>query len=267
MKFKYLLALCLLFACSKKNDPQDQNYDLAALQKQRDGLVASFSETEIARCDRLTFVAMMDAFGKPMDLHRYEYPRGVWHRDVNPCYPTDSKSECSQDGYISVLHSLLSHKDLASIKAIKSSLQSTNWICGAGDINLTLMPQLGPILDDMISALDPTKKARAQKLGKIVIPPIEINLSGFRGHVLDNYAWLWGRIHGRMTIAGLVALKLTADQNEGAPYPLALFHRFSDQDYNLAVQELLDMKDCSAWWGSCNNAVYWTMVLAVIEGK
>ena len=88
--FTGLLALCLVFACGRKHDDTPATYDLAALEKQRDAMVSAFDETMIDRCDRLTFVGLMQAFGKDVIIHRYEYPAGVWHRDVTPCYPPDS---------------------------------------------------------------------------------------------------------------------------------------------------------------------------------
>ena len=63
MKLWLAIVLCLV-GCSKKHDDSPATYDLAALEKQRDAMVATFDETTIPRCDRLTFVGMMQAFGK-----------------------------------------------------------------------------------------------------------------------------------------------------------------------------------------------------------
>ena len=150
---KPAILLILLCACSHPSDDAT-GVDFTDLKAHRQEIVQSFDEAKLERCDRITFVSLFDAYGRQIDLFKYQGPAGKWNRDIEPCFKdgqdVGSSSECSLDGYLSVMHALWSRKDMHSLQQMHDHLSSNNWKCGDGDTSATDILALAPILRHML---------------------------------------------------------------------------------------------------------------------
>lgn len=219
------------------------------VQKHRDELCATFDPQTVERCDRITFVALMaTACGKDFNLASYE-ENGKWNRDTAPCYPQDSKSECSLDGYLSVLHYITKMRDREALQRMYSRLDSNGWICGEGPESVTSIKPLKSVIEHMT--------------GASFVDEADASVLGFRGHLLASYIWLKRRVYGSNNAVERAALEVLYKDVPQSPFYAALVG-----DKTGAVEKLLDFPSpYSTWWGSAPDAVLYSVSTAILEAK
>ena len=240
-----LLSLLLALSCGKKDSDAEPS-DLERVQKHRDELCATFDPQTVERCDRITFVALMaTACGRDYGLAGYE-ENGKWNRDTAPCYPQDSKSECSLDGYLSVLHYITKMRDREALQRMYSRLDSNGWICGEGPESVTSIKPLKSVIEHMT--------------GASFVDEADATITGFRGHLLASYMWLRERV-------GMDILPGTY-QALAADVPSSPFYAALAGDKSRAVDRLLDFPaPYSQFWGSAPDSVVYATSVAIIEGR
>ena len=258
----WILAIACAFGCNQKKDDPVQQADLTEVQQMRDEKVASFQMDQVTPCDRITFVALMDAYGKRLPIGIFEKPAGMWNRNFEVCYPKESKSECSLDGYLSVLHALYARGDLFSIRNMRDYLKARDWHCGLGDEGVTTTVPLMPLIQALANDL----KVKVADIGIDLPIPLDIKIDGFQAYLIGNYVWLHTKVFGVSDVSRGIIKKLALDNPEDAFFA-ALNWRFNGTSQQLAVDLLKQDKPCSDSWGSCDDSVYWTIVVAVLEGR
>lgn len=242
---RVILFPLLAFACGVQ---PPSHTDLERVQARRDYLVAHFDQTGIERCDRITFAALAAASGAGNDISGFEKPEGKWNRDTKRCYPADSKSECSLDGYLSVLLYAATHKDTALVRRMRSFLESSDYICGKGPESVTSIGKLRSIIDLLAgSSLALTSDS----------------LLGFRGHLLANYLWLKRKIYGQNNAFEKGLLWTLYKDAPRSPFLAALAGKTQE-----AIDNLNDFPTpYSDLWGSAPDNVIYMATVAILEGK
>lgn len=133
------IMLFLMSGCGKKT-ADDVNFDFAVYQARRDAL-RDYVPVEMPRCDHLTAWGMVDAYMRPVEIYLFESKEepGKWNRDVQACYPDDSKSECSPETEMSAAIAMGHRGDRAGVRRQVSYLDGHNNNCGAGPFGLVNM--------------------------------------------------------------------------------------------------------------------------------
>jgi hypothetical protein len=205
MKF-FLSILILLFSCGQHKS-SDSPPNVGDLKPQADQIVKTFNIGLIERCDKLTFAALFNAFGGSADLSKFESPEGKWNRDdTAPCYPNDSKSETSLDGYLSVLHLSRSIGDMSIVRRIKDYAEPKHWVTGEGPEGVTSILTLLPLINLMVGAkLDGDENA---------LPYIQ----GYQAHLAAMWIWLKGRLTGSISDIELGTLQTLWLANLRSPF-------------------------------------------------
>lgn len=220
----------------------------------RAALCQEFKSSQVSRCDRLTFDSLTAAYC-PGDRSVEKYHSdGIWHRDMKPCY-TDhdvgSKSECSADGLLGVIHWAMEQDRGSALKTMAKELASRDWICGPGPKSLTFVYQLRPLIGG------PAMSS----------PPLFGPLDGFRGHLSALWIWANWKRTGKVSLLEKDILNRARHNEPESPFLEALYQRFHKGEFDRAESLLESMKECGSMWGSCVVAPYYAMTVAVMEGK
>lgn len=223
------------------------------VKAQRDAYIQAFDETKIARCDRVTFAALASAFGAHGDIAKFETEPGLWERDAQTCFKDGqdlgSKSECSLDGYLSVLHAALSMQDMSVPRRMFERLEARGWTCGEGPEAVTSIKPLKSTIERMIGA----------RLGE----DADATVTGFRGHLLASYILLQKRLRGSYTLAEKAALKVLYADVPTSP----LYAALADDEAG-AVRNLLSFPaPYSRFWGSAPDDVVFIVSTKILEGE
>lgn len=257
-----LFALVVLMAACGKPKEQTSQVDLTEIKEYRDKLCEQFDISEVPRCDRVTFDALAAAYC-PVNRSISKYHRdGMWHRDLKACY-TDhdvgSKSECSLDGYMGVIHYALEKNKPGMIQEMKDYLEPRRWYCGPGFKGATnIYPLRFLIADGASSSLRSLGAPRT-----ITASPI----GNFRGHLLALYLWADVKAGGSQTLLDSMVVQELRKSQPDSPLYEALYQRFHKGEYDRAIDLLYNLKECSSMWGSCALAPYVAASVAVMEGR
>jgi len=213
------------------------------------------------RCDKLTFRALASAFGNRELLEGHEYGApGQFHRDVETCYPGDSRSEISLDGYLSLAHHIWTYQDDTLLQRIISYGRNNGFVMGEGPIKYTNILLLVPTLYGMQS--------------KLTLVDFDSLLAGYKGHIVALYIHLKGRVNGRISDLELHVLEQLVRSNENNPLYQAIYHTYLDGDQSEAISIL--MKDfppdfpsgeAKYGWGSAPDSVVFITTVGILEGR
>lgn len=264
MKFLILLIVAtaaLSFGCGKSKP--EKNLPIT----DRLELYKTADLSTVPRCDSATFWTHAGAVGVKFDISTIEKVPGRIERHTNSCYPEGSRTSSSREMYIGWLHYIWTTKDFAALKRIKEYGNSNGWIFGEGPRDFVDMSPLIPIIYLMVNKMNLTEGNNLT---------FDDTLSGFKGHVLASYLWLWGRVNGQIGPLGMSTLRSLEAANPDDPMYQALLHRFTDGDFSLA-KTILDNKDifpedrapetkASFGWGSCPDWLYYLITDGIIRG-
>lgn len=259
MRLLTLLVRALSFAsCGvlKRHKDHDTEQSLVDVQRERDARVERFDVSTIERCDRITFLALFDAFGKRQDnLFDYEKQPGRWERDIASCYPKDSQSTISRDGLISVMHALHARGNEGALKRIHDYGEEHGWDMGEGPWDLVNAAPLVPVIHKLS--------------GKPLLRQTQESRDGFLPHIVGLYIWLAAKAWGGIDDAQLLALRELRDRNQDNPYFHALYHRFTDGDQTAALERMgnIGTEDAPFGWGSAPADVVFAITVGVMEGR
>lgn len=241
--------------CSRKDSGPTNGLD--SFLAIRDSYCTTFDPNTITRCDRSTFHVLMNAMcSKPLPTE-YEYPSGKWNRDLQPCYPEDSRSETSQDAYLSVILS----QDTQALQRVYAYAKPKGWETGLPEGNVGNIFALVPLLrgygiaDSSDGVVDDGIEA-AEKA-----------FTGHRGHLLAGYLWAVSRMRGGLTVFGTSLLKKVHNETPDSPYLSCLYHRHSDgkQSGTKALLRAIQPND-QFGWGSSVMPVHYALTVACLEG-
>ena len=238
---KYLLLIFLLSCGSHKGSDTDPGTIIDAKEQE---FIASFDATKIEPCDRLTFQALFDAYGKKTDdFYKFETAPGKWIRNytLDCSVSSESGSECSFDSELSTLHALVGRGDKAGIGRMQSYLAGNGWKCGSGSASVTDSSTLKPLISAALGLTAGTLKT-----------PV---ISDFRGYLVANYLWLEGQIRGSISSTDLATLELLASQRLHEPFFQALYHKYSNGDQSYTESLLTDWQFDPNFWPSCPEPV------------
>ena len=257
---RILLAVLMMVSCSKSRTDDQSPPTLAQIAEvyRLHGDLA-----DVPRCDSTTFYTHAAAMGVP-NVPIYESPAGHLNRDKESCYPDDSASETSREMYLGDLHNIWTNRDLAALNRIIDYGTRYNWIAGLGPQNINDISYLIPIMSIMKAKLEMSDS-------------LESALSGFEGHVLLSYLWLWVRVNGEIGPIGKEAISQLYQANPKEPMYSALWHRVSDGDFSETYSLLHDTKffptdmptheTGSFGWGSCPDWLTYLMTMGIVNGK
>ena len=256
---RFLIFIALLFSCAEKPKATANPYDV--LKSRRDFYVSQLSDDVYKhRCDKLTFRGLTSAFGKREAIEEHEVEPGKFRRDVLPCFPHDSRSSISLDGYLGVLHHAITYEDWDMVIRIQDYANRHHYIMGEGPIEYTNIIALRSVLNVLSgnASLD---------------MPKDIS-EGYKGHIAANLIFLRARAFGRMSAAELFTLKRLHELSPGNPFYAALYHRYHDGDQEEAISILTSdfadefpIGEHLYGWGSAPDSVFFILVMGVLDGK
>jgi hypothetical protein len=251
---KLLIVACLL-SCGTHEESTNWTPRQEINQKYADMLL-SYDSTKTTPCDEITFHALFDAYGtRQDDLYEFENPAGKWNRSYRiQCYESgESRSQCSLDGYLSVLHALVGRDDYNGIRRMRTYLQGQDWICGLGTESATDISNLRGLIDLILGE---------QSLKTDDTLPV---LEDFRGYLVANYLWLKGRVKGSINSLEYAALGTLAGERMQEPLFHALYHRFKADGQEYTESLLLDWRFNPDWWGSCPEEVMYVISVGAMN--
>lgn len=244
---RLLLSLLLLCACGPR--PEHLTIPSEAIAQREHDFITSFYPSTIEPCDRVTFQALFDAYGaRTPDLYKFEVESGKWIRNyaVDCSAPTQSGSECSLDGEMSVFQALAHRGDKAGLSRMRDRLIANNWQCGNGPSGVVD----SFILDGLF----------VQE--KLVDLPF---LNGFQAYLVAEYIWMDGQISGAIGSIELETLKILAQNHMHEPLFHALYHKYSDGDQSYTESLLTDWDFSANTWGSCPEAVAYILAVEAMK--
>lgn len=266
-KFILVLAATVTLAasCGREGDTDTSNdiSGLSAIKSRYVQLIGNDPQELVDRCDRLTFVGLYEAFGKrTTKFMDYEYgAKGKWNRDVEPCWPDDSRSEISLEGILGATHGLVTRKDKSALKRLRNYAIANGYVMGDGPTQYTFMPQLAFVLEKAYKLADSERTAFDK-------------LDGYRGNVIADYILLHGRIYGYIGRHHLLMLEELIKVAPNNPIYHAIYHRFLDGDQRRAIELLADFNadilpqgaDSRFHWGSASSAILFIYTVGIMEG-
>jgi hypothetical protein len=200
-----------------------------------------------------------------------EYQSGQWHRDYKPCYPDDSRSEISRDGFIMLFHALLERKDTAAFLRIKEYGLAHDWIMGEGPKEYTSALLLTSILYDSIKKLSLAESADAQDSDSI------LKLDTFRGNLLAMYIWYRTKLNEKINELEWQTLKKLYEANNKNIIYSALYNKFNDGNQDQTISLMLDESDYpentlpgrveNLNWSDAPGAIIYLVTLKIIKDK
>jgi hypothetical protein len=255
----YAALVAMVVGCGE--DAGRAQIDLRKYQSERDTICQYFDPAEITRCDRATFhVLMAAACGQSLPT-KYEFPPGKWNRDVEKCYPEESRSETSRDTYLSVVLG----NDQAANRRVIDYAQDRGWETGEPIGGVGNIAPLVPILRsaNLAEASDTVIDEGIEAAKKA--------FEGHRGHLIAGYLWQVARLRGHLTWIGQSLLHKISDQTPESPYLRCLYYRFAGRADDMAdVGRLLDQiphKENTFGWGSSPWQVHFALTVSCLEGK
>ena len=260
---RLLIVTFLLLSCSRHDGGGASGIDLSKYKAERDRICDTFDATTIERCDRSTFHILMTAMcNQPLPL-QYEAPEGKWNRDVESCYPEDSRSETSRDAYLSLVLS----QDKAALSRAISFAESNGGNTGAPSGGVGFIGDLLPIMRRTVSNL---LTGEADGTVDDGLEAAKKAFEGHRGHLVAEYLWARARLNGGLTVAGAALLRQLHNETPESPFLSCLYHRFSrlddDQSGTVKLLEKMPRKDNTFGWGSSPWQVHYTLTVKCLEG-
>lgn len=267
-----ILAAMIICNCSHKSNTADDTFDMLAAKAKRDRYVAEIPQIADQygfigeRCDGTTFTGMLAGLSDyKVALEKVVATPGQWLRHPESCYPNGSDNETSLDVYLGALYWIYSQKERHYITDIKSYGKAHNWIMGEGDIAITNIVALLPLINEMDGRLSLfADSAEAWP-----------TLEGHRGHIVAMHILLHGRLTGAITAAESLLIEKLAADNPDNPLYAAINARFHDGDYSkmLALlqafpDDLYGITDTGAYgWGSAPRYFFLITSVGIAEGK
>jgi hypothetical protein len=250
--------LILAFGCGHRQKERERD-DISEAQEIRDKSCATFDINKTPRCDRLTFAAIVAAYCPEKRSIAAYYRDGMWHRDLKACYPNESKSECSRDSYLSVIHYALEKKKPSILEQMHDDLAPRNWKCGPGPSGVTSVFAFKNLIANAADSLLVVSGSDGAALDSV--------LENFRGHLLAMYLWADVKAGNAQTMVDQYLVNRLRRELPESPLYEALYQRFHRQEYDRALTLLAEMDDASDWWGSAPNAAYIAATVAIMEGR
>lgn len=259
--FWILGLMMIMFSCGK--DSIETKSDIDRLVDRKNSYIKQAEQLGDNlyqhRCDRLTFNALLSAFGKKQDLSIFEYDDiGKFHRDIKHCYPHASRSEISLDGILMLLHHVKTHNDKELFNRLFDYGEKHDWIMGDGPKEYTNIYVLVPTIYKMADIN--------------LITDIDSVLKGYKGHIAAMFILLKGRVYGKINILELQALEMLVKSAPENPLYSAIYHRFKDGDQRKTI-ELLNAKFTDEFptetsvfhWGSVPASIYFITTVGILE--
>jgi hypothetical protein len=252
----------LTMACSRSDSGASSGIDLSPFQSQRDLLCGAFDPSTIERCDRSTFhILMSSSCGQPLPT-QYEQPEGKWNRDVESCYPEDSRSETSRDAYLSTLLS----QDKAAISRALQWAERNGGDTGLPAGGVGNVSDLMPLMRRSVHLT-----GEADSTADEGLEAIQKAFSGHRGHLIAGWLWARARIYGGLTVGGAALLRKLHDETPESPYLSCLYHRFSrldnDQSGTVKLLKRMPHEDNTFGWGSSVWQLHYVLTVSCLSGE
>jgi hypothetical protein len=271
MKVYQVVIACVCFWGCGHKDSQETSNPLDSVRNKGNFYLQNITEDIYKeRCDKLTFKALLSVV-VPQNVANLEVAAGKWVRDVPDCYPSESASEVSNEGIISVMHHILTTKDCAAANRLLNYGKNNDWIMGEGDTANTDALVLSPFIKQL------RDKVCGQGLALTENNDLDSVLKGYRGHILASFIWLRGRMNEGINNLEKNSLAKLVDASPGDPMYLALKARYNDGDQTQAIDILMNSEEFPGdsipmqtgvfGWGSCPSMAYFLYVQAILEGK
>lgn len=285
------LLLALIISCGRRHKEEETVNPFDELKAKRTTYINLLKQNEDsiypARCDKLTFKALVSAFSYQQDLSGHEYPSGKLNRDVQACYNvdldgdgfSDSRSSISPDPIISMLHYWFSYGDEAQLTRFINYSEKHFFTVGEGPKEYTNIAFLMPILYKLQNALSNRSDLNLMVgVGEEDESFYDKYFTGYRSQLIANYIFLQGRMEKALTETEMLMLEKLYEENRNSPIIVALYHRFTDgeqgevidilSDPNLYPSDRLpDIDDGELGWGESPRLVHFLVAMAIIEGK
>lgn len=266
-----ILIFCLfLVSCQWTHPSKDTENPYDAAKSKREVYLELIDDVYslVDRCDAVTFVGLFDRYGKRIGLYEHYYD-AHWHRDVEPCYPDDSRSEISTESMLGVLHALWGRGDRESIADIRNFGDENDWRMADGPDEYVRLLHLRPLITWMLDS---------PELKTFEIDPWSV-IGGYRANVIADYIALKGDVLGSINKIELDALEVMVKNQPESPIYQALWHRYTDGDQARALEILnnenlfpLDSLperglDAFDWGGRAPSAILWLFAFGIIDNE
>ena len=227
-----LITIILSLSCAKHESKETTN-PIDDLKEQRQFYIEQVPRTDVnllfkKRCDRLTFQSFMLTFTPELnplfDIYDFEYPSGVWHRDVIPCYPEDSKSEISFEVLLGVIAYAHANEHYTTLKDLYDYGLENNHVYGEGDRQYTFNPHATYLAGKALGQLSLTNK---------------ITATTHKEHVTAMTILVRSRVNNdTITSAELLTLKTFKLKYPNTPLFHALYAKFTNGDQSKTIELL-----------------------------
>jgi hypothetical protein len=268
-----MIALSICCARNRHEKPTQQTAQLENLLPVKTFYCDSIVDESIydARCDELTFQNLEVAFCGRGDMSTHEWPAlsGKWHRDEEACYAVgDSKSECSGDGFITMAHRWISKPDKIEIGRALGYLDTTDWVCGDGEKEVTRIPHLDWLLR--------STRDYGLRIAAIPEPPniYDTLVKTHNEYLVALHAYAFGRMNGAISEITLETFRKLRAKHPDSMIFQALFHRYLDGDQQTALdiidrecpKDTLPVDSGYDGWGSSPRAIHCIVALSILQG-
>jgi hypothetical protein len=250
MKYLFLILTVILASCaSKAKDPivekileLDRKAD--TYRSQISGLKGDYGWISGSECDAVTFNSLAAAAGiEGIDIFAAE-ENGKWYRTpAKSCLEeAKSKSSCSRDNYVTLLHYLLTAKDLPAVERMIQHGEDTDWfVCDHdgstdGKSRVYITPQLQGLIYRLRYHLGGADH------GKRLIGQVWGSARGFEAHLQVLSIHLLGRMEGKIAPGSRDVVQAHRDRNPDNALFQAVASKYGDGDMMNAVNILLNDK-------------------------
>jgi hypothetical protein len=239
LTMRYLCIFFVLLCGCKEKEPKQYNYELSDIQSRSDYYCEHSPEPRdlVDPGDLLTVKGIFDAFCRREDVEKHVYSPGFIHRDTKPVFPDYSRSECSVEAVLSWLVSRVERMDYVQIEDFWAYMEANDWICGEGPEKYTKMPQLRPLVKEILEKSGSIPKDQYEVL-ELASADSRV---GYRGNVLALYIWVHG--YSLKYIEGwhLAALKELASLVPQSPFYQSLVGCYDwSENYQIALNIMGD---------------------------
>jgi len=265
-----LFVVLFLTNCAWEHKGKETINPYDAAKQKRDYYVKTLDDvySVVDRCDGSTFVGLWDAYGKNIEIYEHEYPEaGKWNRDVETCYPEDSRSAISTESLLGILHALWARGDKNAIKDIQDYGRANGWVMGEGPKEYTNLYHLSFLIEWMLDEI---------RLNSMIdYDPWDV-VSGYRANVIADYITLKGDVTGSINALELDAIEVMKDNVPQSPIYQALWHKYTDGDQAVALGILgnddifppnrLPEKSLNLFdWGNAPAVILYIFAFGIIE--
>lgn len=244
---KFPIIFIVALASCGKEDKEERNVviDLTKVKAKRDVYLSKAPQDEKGflkdeKCDQTTWTALATVGGLKADLTAVEGPEGKYfRRPSKDCFEKgESKSENSQDVYVSVLWALFAKGKTDKIEQIRKFGDDNDWVMGKGVKTRTLLR--GELRETIYALAGKDYRGEDRHIPDSITWATPDPTSASNRHIVAAHLALRADKLNRVSGAQLSFIKDLQTYDDNRPLYKFLFHRYTDGNQQETINILLD---------------------------